>query len=71
VEAASATIRQKNKYAFTHVGRLYERIKKQKCSAKAKVAVGRHLAEASYWILTRKQFYREPAPALVASSSNG
>ena len=71
VEAASATIRQKNKYVFTHVGRLYERIKKQKCSAKAKVAVGRHLAEASYWILTRKQFYREPAPALVASSKNG
>lgn len=71
VEAASATIRQKNKHVFTHVGRLYERIKKQKCSAKAKVAVARHLAEASYWILTRKQFYREPAPALVASSKNG
>lgn len=71
VEAASATVRHKGKYVFTHVGRLYERIKKQKCAAKAKVAVARHLAEASYWILTRKQFYREPAPALVASSKNG
>jgi transposase len=63
VEAANCIVRHKQKYGHHHVGRLYERIKTKKCTAKAKVAVGRHLAEASWWILTRKQVYREPAPA--------
>ena len=71
VEAANCIIAHKDKYAKHHVGKLYERIKARKCPAKAKVAVGRHLAEASWWILTKKQGYREPAPALVASSENG
>lgn len=71
VEAANATIRQRQKYHFHHVGRLYERVKKVKCASKAKVAVARHLAEASYWILMKKQGYREPAPRTIASSDNG
>ena len=71
VEAANCIVRHQDKYAHYHVGRLYARIKAKGCPAKAKVAVGRHLAEASWWILKKKQVYREPAPALVASSKNG
>jgi hypothetical protein len=33
-----------------------------------KAAVARHLAEASWWMLTTKQSYREPAPASRSSS---
>ena len=55
-----------------HVVRLYERVKANtKISGKAKVAVARHLAEACWWILTKKQNYREPTSSAVASSTNG
>ncbi|MHC4442028.1 MAG: IS110 family transposase [Planctomycetota bacterium] len=37
------------------------RIKERKGHAKAVGAVARHLAEASFWVLTRKEDYKEPA----------
>lgn len=52
-----------------HVSGLYERIRRRKCHAKAVGAVGRHLAEASYWILTKKEHYRDRG--LSADSSTG
>ncbi len=43
-----------------HVSRLYSRIKSRKGHAKAVGAVGRHLAEASFWVLTRAEDYKDP-----------
>jgi transposase len=43
-----------------HVSVLYERIKKRKGHAKAIGAVARHLAEASWHVLSRKTDYRPP-----------
>lgn len=53
-----------------HVAQLYARVKrKTKMHGKATVAVGRHLAEASYWMLTKQQAYREPGLQRQALSS--
>jgi transposase len=60
-----------------HVVQLYERVKeKTKMHGKATMAVARHLAEASFWILTKQQVYQEPRstrPAVlpVLSSTPG
>ena len=71
VEAANCTVMHSWKYETCHVGRLYGRLKPAKGHAKAAVAVARHLAEASWWILRKAQGYREPAPAATSSSDNG
>lgn len=51
-----------------HVSRLYERIRHRKNHAKAVGAVGRHLAEATYWMLTKGEAYRERGPLKVSST---
>ena len=74
VEAANTVVRFQKKWEekHPHAVRLYRRVKATtKISGKAKVAVGRHLAEASWWVLTRKQGYREPTSVKVTSSGNG
>src|SRR5579884_843565 len=74
VEAANVVVAHKASYAskHPHVVELYERVKATtKLSGKAKVAVARHLAESAWWVLSRKQLYREPSSARVASSNNG
>jgi len=74
VEAANVIASQHHKMQrkHPHVVGLYSRVKATtKLSGKAKVAVARHLAESTWWILTKKQFYREPTSARVASSNNG
>jgi transposase len=74
VEAANVIAAQRRgmEKKHPHAVHLYERVKSNtKMSGKAKVAVARHLAEACWWILTRKQVYREPTSAAVASSNNG
>jgi hypothetical protein len=55
------------------VAQLYERVKHNtKMHGKATVAVGRHLAEASYWMLTKQEIYREPnANRQALSSTHG
>jgi transposase len=74
-EAANATVMHSDKYGDQHVGQLYKRLKERKCHGKAVTAVGRHLAEASWWILNKKQEYRAPRPkgnpAAMSSSNNG
>jgi transposase len=42
-----------------HVGQLYNRLRARRGHCKAVGAVSRHLAEASYWILSRKEVYKE------------
>ena len=46
--------------AGTHVARLYQRVKRAKNHQKAVVAVGRHLAEAAWSVLSKLEVYREP-----------
>ena len=71
MEAAACVVSHKHRWAGRHVVELYERLKKQKCHGKAAVAVARHLAEASWWILSKKEPYRQPHAAAVSSSKNG
>lgn len=60
VEAANCVVLQQRFHSDRHVTRLYNRIKMKKGHAKAVVAVARHLAEASYWVLKRNEPYKEP-----------
>src|SRR5262245_11313336 len=53
-----------------HVTRLFERVAQRKGHQKAIGAVARHLAEATYWILTKQQPYREPTTAAVSSTGD-
>jgi transposase len=72
VEAANLIAMSQKPLAGTHAVRLYQRVKKRKGHQKAVVAVGRHLAEAAYWILTKREPYREPArPRTEVSSTHG
>ena len=60
VEAANVIVRSRARHPDSHVVRLYVRIRERKGHAKAAVAVARHLAEAAYWVLKKKESYREP-----------
>jgi transposase len=59
VEAATCAIRIKA-YRESHVGLLYSRLAPGKGHGRAIVAVARHLAEASYWVLRKQQPYKSP-----------
>jgi transposase len=60
VEAANAICLTRGRAPHRHVSRLYERIARRKGHAKAIGAVARHLAEATYWVLSKQEAYREP-----------
>ena len=60
VEAANAICLTRGRTPHRHVSRLYERLARRKGHAKAIGAVARHLAEATYWILSKGEGYREP-----------
>lgn len=62
VEAANCVARNSQRWAHRHVGRLYQRLRERKGHGKAAVAVARHLAEASFWMLHKGETYREPRP---------
>lgn len=63
VEAANIVVLHQERWAPRHVVRLYRRVQARRGHAKAVGAVARHLAEASFWILTRHEDYRDPAVA--------
>lgn len=75
VEAANliSTRRHCDGWKQRHVVQLYERVKaRTKMHGKAAMAVARHLAEASYWILSKQEVYREPrSRRQVLSSTHG
>jgi transposase len=71
IEAANVIVTRQKGWADRHVVQLYRRLRVSKCHGKAATAVARHLAESSWWILTKKQGYREPALATMSSSKNG
>lgn len=61
VEAANSIVSHQAHWPERHVVQLYQRLHQRKGHAKAIVAVARHLAEATFWMLKRGQPYREPA----------
>ena len=73
VEAANLISIRRKPWADRHVVKLYERVKQSsKMHGKAAVAVARHLAEASYWMLKKQEAYREPnSKREVLSSMHG
>ena len=68
VEAANAICLMRGRKPHRHASRLYERIALRKGHPKAIGAVARHLAEATYWILSKQEPYREPKPSAVSST---
>ena len=68
IEAANAISIHRKKWPERHVCRLYERIRQRKGHQKAAGAVARHLAEATYWILTKREPYKEPQRPAVSST---
>jgi transposase len=71
IEAANVVSTRQKAWPEKHVVRLYQRLKAHKCHGKAATAVARHLAESSWWILTKRQPYRDPALGTLSSSKNG
>ena len=69
VETGNLIVINQRRLAGTHVVRLYQRIRRAKNHQKAVVAVGRHLAEAAWWVLTKQEVYREPRGSQQALSS--
>ena len=69
VEAATCAVKLEA-YRSEHIGRLYRRLLQKRGHGRAIVAVARHLAEASYWVLRKQQAYRSPQ-AKLTSSRNG
>jgi len=60
IEAANAVALNARRWPERHASRLPQRIKQRKGHGKAVGAVGRHLAEAAYWILRKGEPYRDP-----------
>jgi transposase len=60
VEAANSSLLNAERCGYNHISRLYQRIKPRRGHGKAKVAVARHLSEASFWMLKKGEPYREP-----------
>jgi transposase len=67
-EAGNSIAVNRSRLPNRHVSVLYNRIRSRKGHAKAVGAVARHLAEASYWILSKKQGYCEPKYRQVLST---
>jgi hypothetical protein len=70
-EAGNAVSRHRKRWPRRHVVKLYERIRSRRGHAKAVGAVARHLAEATWWMLSRKEPYRDPALNKVRDVDGG
>jgi len=61
MEAANVVAINARRWGDRHVANLYRRLREKKGHAKAVGAVARHLAEATFWMLTKQEDYRDPA----------
>ena len=61
VEAGNSVALNHMRCPDRHVSHLYGRLRSRRGHAKAIGAVARHLAEATYHVLTRREPYRDPA----------
>lgn len=68
VEAANLIVMQQRRLGDRHVVRFYRRLRQRKDHGKAAMAVARHLAEAAFWVLKRKEAYKEPQVSTVSST---
>ncbi len=71
VEAANTVCLNRRRWPARHVSRLYERVARRKGHPKAIGAVARHLAEATYWVLTKQEPYREPRAPQAPPAETG
>lgn len=62
VEAANVVVLNQSRWPSRHVVRQYQRVMARQGHARAVVAVARHLAESAYWVLRKKEPYKEPVP---------
>lgn len=60
IEAANVVMLNQARWSDRHAVQLYQRVRARKEHGKAIVAVARHLAESAYWILKRREPYKEP-----------
>lgn len=60
IEAANVVVIHQTKWPDRHAVKLYQRVRANKEHGKAVVAVARHLAESAYWILNKRESYKEP-----------
>lgn len=60
VEAANVVVLNQARMADRHAAKLYQRVRAKKEHGKAVVAVARHLAESTYWVLKKSEPYKEP-----------
>jgi len=67
-EAGNSVAVNRERFPARHVSQLYNRIRGRKDHAKAVGAVARHLAEATYWILSKGQAYRDRGLLEVSST---
>ena len=67
-EAGNSVAVNRKRFPARHVSQLYNRIRGRKNHAKAVGAVARHLAESTYWILTKAEVYRERGLLEVSST---
>jgi len=67
-EAGSTASRFAAQWRHRHVSRLYRRLRATKGHQKAVRAVSRHLAEATWWILSKEEAYRDPAMQCYTST---
>lgn len=67
IEAANVICLHRSRHPTWHVSRLYTRVAGRKGHHKAVGAVARHLAEATYWVLSKQEGYREPRGSAGAS----
>jgi transposase len=61
IEAANCAALQREKHPERHVTVLYERLRPHKGHPKAIGAVARHLAESAYYVMSRREDYKDPA----------
>jgi transposase len=67
-EAGNSVAVNRERFPVRHVSQLYNRIRGRKDHPKAVGAVARHLAEATYWILSKGQAYRDRGLLEVSST---
>lgn len=65
-EAGNSVAVNRKKWPYRHVTKVYARVRHRQGHAKAVGAVARHLAEATYWILTKKEPYLERGVSRVS-----
>lgn len=67
-EAGNAVSLNRKRWPNRHVSKVYNRVRSRQGHAKAIGAVARHLAEATYWILTKKEAYKERGLSRVSAT---